>query len=184
MKKTRFIPLLLAFIVLVTFTLNPASKIEAATVPTFSVEKIEGAAAGDEVEVAISVSNNPGIVAATLKVTYDSKLTCINVEDTGILNGYAQAGTYTSPFNLFWEDGLSQDNNTANGVIAKLTFKVADDVANGTYGISITYDPDEVYDVNMDSVAFEISEGGIVVSGAEPTATPSPTATPNPTATP
>ena len=41
---------------------------------------------GDTVDVNISLSNNPGIVSATIKVYFDSSvLTLLNVSDAGVL---------------------------------------------------------------------------------------------------
>ena len=57
-----------------------------------------------------------------------------------------------------------------DAVYATVTFKVADDAEPGTVlPITATVDPDDVYDINVENVAFALADGGVTVrdTGAE-----------------
>ena len=59
------------------------------------------------------------------------------------------------------------ENITTNGVIATLTFRILDTAAAGKSDIVLTYDPNDVYDVNMDNVAFATVAGSVTVEAEE-----------------
>lgn len=105
--------------------------------------KISGATAtaGSIVEVYISIENNPGIITLRNKVEYDtSVLELVKAEDMKLLAGYTTPSpTLDSPYTLRWADSLATQNNSENGNIAKLTFKIKDDIPTGDYKISILH---------------------------------------------
>ena len=71
--------------------------------------------------------------------------------------------TMTSPFIISWFSTASEDETT-NGVIATLTFKVKEDVEAGSYPISLTYDENNVFDSTFTNIAFAIDNGDVVVT--------------------
>jgi len=112
-----------------------------ATIPTFYLDKVE-TKAGETASVGVYVKGNPGIVAAKLSVDYDSdKLTLISVEDTELLKEFVPVDNLTKdPAVLLWEDSLAEADNTANGKIATLTFRVSESCSAGDVGnITILY---------------------------------------------
>jgi hypothetical protein len=128
------------------------------------------AAPGDTVSISVTVRNNPGIISLRLKIYYDDSVMnleasvkpddCEFTETTfGPLSG--------NPFSLLWDDSLSSENNTANGIVATLIFKVADDAAPGTYPITLSYDEDDVFDIEFENVYFESVAGSLTVLAAE-----------------
>lgn len=151
-----------------------ASTIANENAPMFLVEQVTGRV-GDTVEVKIELNNNPGIIAATLEVEYDrEKLELVGMEDGELLPN----GTFPSklegtkpvidftvyPFALSWEDSTATENITANGTLATLTFKVKETCAIGDKAvISVSYDPENVYEFSMVNVAIDVSNGGIEV---------------------
>lgn len=151
-----------------------ASTITDENAPMFFVEQVTGRV-GDEVAVKIELKNNPGIIAATLDLSYDQeKLELVGLEDGELLPN----GTFPSrlegtkpvvdftvyPFTLSWEDSTAAENITANGTLATLTFKVKKTCAIGDKAvISVSYDPENVYEFSMDNVAIDVSNGGIEV---------------------
>lgn len=134
---------------------------------------------GDTVDVDISFANNPGIMGATLTVTYDDKaLTLTSVKDGGILGAQSHKPELKSPYTLAWSDDTAVTNNTANGVAATLTFKVSNSaVAGKSYPITLSYDYDnyDIYDVDLHSVKFTLVNGSVNIpgSGEQPTDVPS-----------
>lgn len=137
--------------------------------PAFYLDKVE-TKAGETASVGVYVKENPGIVAAKLSVDYDSdKLTLISVEDTELLKGFVPVDNLTKdPFVLLWEDSLAESDNTANGKIATLTFRVADDCSAGDVAdIRILLNEDDVYNHAMTNVAFTTEAGSVTVKADE-----------------
>ena len=129
--------------------------------PTFSVES-KTAKAGNTFTVAVSTKNNIGIVSLKLKVGYDAEvLELVNIEEADFAD--ASFGAITkNPITILWEDVLS-DNNITNGTVALLTFKVKDTAVAGTTEITITYDPEDVYNYGLQNVEFAVENGTISV---------------------
>ena len=73
----------------------------------------------------------------------------------------------TSPFVISWFSTASEDE-TANGVIATLTFKVNEDVEAGSYPIILTYDENNVFDSSFTNIAFEVDNGEVTVTDYVP----------------
>ena len=133
------------------------------TGPTVYVDGVTGLA-GDEINVVISLANNPGIVSMKLSVSYDaSVLELVNKTGAGVYASSMSFGPTTkNPFVVNWVD-TRNDNFTDNGAFAILTFKIKDDAALGDTPITITYDADDVYDIDYDNVAFNIENGVVTV---------------------
>lgn len=130
MKKTAAVILALVIALSAMFSLALATF--AANEPSYSVSfSTKEAHQKDTVTMEISIKNNPGLISLRLQVVYDeSVLQLTEVKDNGLLNGWTQpAPTVKSPYILRWADPISPNNNTANGVVAKLTFKVKDGAA-------------------------------------------------------
>ena len=79
----KVILLVLIILLLVPFVVSTnAFSSENAAISADCVDAVPG----DTVDVNISLSNNPGIVSATIKVYFDSSvLTLLNVSDAGVL---------------------------------------------------------------------------------------------------
>lgn len=138
-------------------------------IPTGGVFSIiSGSGRVDDIaEVYIKVENNPGIVGATLCVAYDTeKLQLISCEDQGVLNDYQWSELDHQPFMMNWEDPLTTVNNTANGNIAKLQFKILQDL--GDEGTELKLTIDTVYDVDIEDVLFTAQSGKITMSKYKP----------------
>ena len=124
--------------------------------PAFIVEEVSGYA-GDEVTVNINVNNNPGICAAGVTVSYDGNtLELKSVTNGSVLGGNIFGPVSNNPIKLTWS---TTENSTANGVLATLTFTVKENADSGKSAITLTYDPDEVYNIDMTNVAFAVENG-------------------------
>lgn len=145
----------------VLLSVLPIGSVYAEAPGKFVVGKVE-AVQGETVTVKIYTSDNPGIVSLKLMVSYDDSL----LELTDITGGAfsnASFGPITSnPIAVNWVDAVHPDNTT-NGMVAKLTFKVLDTAPIGRTSITITYDPDDVYDSSFDNVPFDIENGYVKI---------------------
>ena len=140
------------------------------TKPKFVVETVKANPNDKNVAVKISVQNNPGLASISLDVNYDDKnLTLTNFT----YNTEAVSGASTVPFHTgAYPPCVSVVNGTANITgdwdFVTLYFDVAD-TAKGVYDISLSYDEDNVYDINENNVSVEVVKGAIEVNNEETT---------------
>ena len=167
MKKTLYIisiiltvALLFALVLIVPFTANADSK------PCFVVSTVEAEAGAKNVAIDVSIKNNPGIASILLDIGYDkSALTLKNF----VYNTSAVSGSMTVPYNENAKQfSLSMVNGTSNiegdFVFATLYFDVADN-ATGNYAITVSYDENNVYNIDEHNVEFNVINGSIIVDG-------------------
>ena len=137
------------------------------TKPKFVVETVKANPNDKNVAVKISVQNNPGLASISLDVDYDDKnLTLTNFT----YNTEAVSGASTVPFHAgTFPPCVSVVNGTANITgdwdFVTLYFDVSD-TANGVYDISLSYDEDNVYDINENNVSVEVVKGAPLLAPA------------------
>ena len=159
----------------VTVTEEYAGRNEDAASPQFVLGSVS-AEQGDEVKVDLEIKNNPGIVSYRLLVSYNtsvltltdaelypmSDLTEYNNEDVQYNVPYT-GPLDTSPFCVSWADAL-HPNNTYNGKIVTLTFKIAKTAEPGTYNLGLAFDPEEIFNKSFKDVEFTGADGSVKVS--------------------
>lgn len=117
---------------------------------------------GGTVDVTVSLKNNPGIASLKLKVDFDSDLTLTGVAYNDSTGGnYQQPQTMKSPVILNWYNGAA--NSNGDFVFATLTFNVNDNAQIGNKPITVTYDPDDVYNIDENNIVFAVVNGNIDV---------------------
>lgn len=161
MKKTASI--LLAAILLFTGSFVGANRLAAAAAPTFSVSDIEGNA-GDTVKAYVQMSENPGITALRLNLTYDPEvltLVSAGMADEGNLPNVTFGPTANNPFYLSWYD--SMNNVTDASILAELTFRIREDAPAGTSIIEIRYLDYDVFNTDFENVHFDVVHGKVTV---------------------
>ncbi len=123
--------------------------------------------AGQTVEVRIIMENNPGIVSMMLKISYDNTvLSLIDVSDGGICGTSMHGENHESPYILNWINDTAKENFSENGVLAVLTFKVAENAISGQKSpIHIECNPDnyEAFNVDLMPVRLELTGGSVNV---------------------
>lgn len=136
------------------------------TEPTFTVESVS-AAAGDTVTVAVSVKNNPGILAMAITLTYDESVMTLksaaNGDALSVLT-MTPSRTLTSGCKFAWDGVEIAPEDVADGEFLVLTFEVADGAADGEYGISISYNDGDIYDNDLMPLSFDVVNGTLTVS--------------------
>ena len=118
---------------------------------------------GDTKDITISLVNNPGIASINMDVSFPSDLTLNSVtyNNAGLGGMSNPPESLTSPVTLNWFNGLA--NTEGDMVFATLNFTVSDEATEGDKTISISYDPDNVYDINEANLDFAITNGKITV---------------------
>lgn len=163
MKKT--IALIIAVLVLLTTLFSNVAF--AANEPAFVAGNAAGKA-GDTVEITVSTANNSGIISAKVLIAYDANvLQLVSAAQGTDLTGADLGPTTQNPFIVNWEDTVAPENITTNGVMATLTFKILDTAAAGRTYITLTYDPDDVYDYDFNNVEFATVAGCVTVESSE-----------------
>lgn len=122
---------------------------------------------GRQVNITVSLANNPGIVSATLRVVYDSSVMTLSaVEDTDLLSGSMHSDQFTSPYVLTWANDTVKNNITVNGTLVTLTFDIAEDAEVGSYPVKVVYDYDnyDIMNYDSDKVKFYTVDGVVDVS--------------------
>lgn len=132
--------------------------------PTFVIDNVEAKVGDTNVAVNIAVKNNPGIASILLEVVYDKEnLTLTNFA----YNTNALAGSSTVPYNAnAFAPCLNMVSGTQNiqgdWTFATLYFDVKDN-AKGSCPITVSYDEDNVYNIDEENIPFAITSGSINV---------------------
>lgn len=159
-RKFLFVAICMFFIQVLNITVYGAE------VGSISISTPTAKPGDSNVEVNISLDENPGICGMILKISYDQRLTLVNVEQGNALNTLTLAEfavPYINPINASW-DGISSD--TSKGTILKLFFDVADNAEAGNYNISVSYENGDVYDNDLNDLSLKITNGYITVKSA------------------
>lgn len=134
------------------------------TQPTLIVSSVT-AKAGDIVTITLSVVNNPGIMNAVLKLTFDDKVLTIIAAENGTA---LSSSTLTKPKYFvsgcnFVYDGLDI-SNTDNGIIITFTIKIPESAESGTvYDITISYVPGDICNGDLEEVTLDVINGTITI---------------------
>lgn len=122
------------------------------------------------VVLSVAMKCSPGITALALQVDYGEELTLTEISEGDMGAGmFMMPSSLKSPASLIWVLGVG--NVYGDHVVAKLSFQVSGDAKPGFYPVTLSYDPDDIYSVDMktyaeENVAFQIVGGGIYVETA------------------
>ena len=121
------------------------------------------ASPGERVTVYVNLDSNPGIIALSVAVAYDSNLTLVSASNAGLLPSYQASGTLaTNPYGMGWEDSGASADSTVTGRLATLVFEVSKDAKPGdSLKISVSMTGSANYD--LDEIAFSGGNGTITV---------------------
>ncbi len=163
--KKKILSMLLVMTMMVSFI--PANIITAVSAESMAVLTVETpwANPGDTVDVHFTISENPGILGATITVSWDESLTLI-ADASGKAfshmtyispSHYAPAGT-----NFVWYG--NETNETVDGTALNLTFTIPEGAENNNIlPIRVTYTHGDVIDGNDQDVALSITDGYVRV---------------------
>ena len=119
---------------------------------------------GSQVEVIVSLKNNPGIMGAVISLNFDPSIKLVDVRVGGALSTLS----FTPPANtpgtctFVWDGTYTADTNS--GILLTLTFEIPEDaVAGSSYELSVTASKDNMLDENLASVDVVTIDGAITV---------------------
>lgn len=163
MRKRIISFVLICTLVFSLFPVNLVIATENGANPTLVVES-KSAASGSSVEISISVVNNPGIAGAKICVEFSDKLTLVEA----VSGETFSALDYTAPESLksscfFNWDSLDAEV-TDDGVLLTLTFDVSENAEpNEALNIDLTYRFGDIYNSNLDSLEFNVTNGCVTI---------------------
>ena len=151
---------------------NNAEMITASSTGMITVGSGNGKA-GDVISIPIKLEDNPGIIAMQFSVSFsNTALTFISFQEENLLNGASHSGSISegtpSPLTFKWADDSAVTDNTAEGVIITLRFKIQDTAAPGDYSITASLTVGGTYDIDSTDVPFSVDNGMITVDPAPP----------------
>lgn len=131
--------------------------------PTFKMSSAS-VKAGKDFEVTIKAENNPGIISTKFTMAFDGDFTLKKVAYGKELGGMTQEPQdNSSPVILNWINNTKEIKGDI--LYATLTFSASKTAANGDHTIEITYDPEDVYNMQEKNVTFKVTNAVITVSG-------------------
>ena len=174
--KKRIVSLLLvlAFMLSVvpSFGITASATSEAASIESEAMISVEEAWGnpGKTVDVDLIITDNPGILGATITITWDERLTLV-ADASGEAFDHM---TYTSPSryvasgtNFVWFG--NEVDEAIDGTILTLTFQVSEIAQNNdVLPIRVTYTLGDVIDENDNDVVLNITDGSVRVITYQP----------------
>lgn len=160
-KAKRFISLCMALVFVVGVL--PQGVLAAGSTPTISTDSVT-AIPGDTVEMNVSIADNPGILGATLTVSFQEGLTLTGAKAGEAFDALSMTkpGKFTSPCNFVWDGQSIEDSDIKDGVILTLTFAVSEDVASGTE-LAVDLSAGPFVDADLNSVTCTVNGGTVTV---------------------
>ena len=163
MRRKKSISLIMS-IMLIISAITPFS-IFADENPIITVQSVSETA-GATVDVAVSINNNPGVLGATLKFTYDENLTLLSAASGDAFSPLTMTkpGNLSSPCNFVWDGQDLSDGDIKDGNIIILKFKIDENVSSGTKcDIKVSYVSGDIVDKNLEVVSPTLENGYIEV---------------------
>lgn len=161
MMRKKILALFMSIIMLAT--LMPAAYANENAAVT--IESATGAP-GSTVNVAVSISGNPGILGATLTLKYDSVLTLVNATSGDAFSAltFTKPGKFQSPCNFLWDAQELAEGDIKDGTILNLQFAIDEDAAaNSEYKIELSYLNGDILDKDTKAVDLTINNGTVYV---------------------
>lgn len=134
--------------------------------PEIVVDNVE-ASPGEEVQMAVSVKNNPGILGMTLTMYYDEeKCTLISAESGAALNDvldFTPSKTLNSGVRFLWDGIEISDEEVKDGDILLLTFKVSENAEHGICPITVKYFDEDIVANDLSGIYPYVKNGQILI---------------------
>ena len=120
---------------------------------------------GEDVTVSVSFKNNPGIIAFSISIGYDSEK--LELKEANTAEGAFSSASFgpltANPFSILWDESTSPDVS-GDATAATLTFGVKDAATAGDSAISVTYEAGNIYNYSMQNVSFETVDGTVTIA--------------------
>ena len=117
---------------------------------------------GADVDVTLILEHNPGVSSLVFDVYYDEVLTLTGVDFDSRLTGAMTSQPFGNPVMLMWIGGTYDMSDDLT--FATLHFTVSADAAENSFApVTVTYDPDDIYNVADENVPCDVYNGGVSI---------------------
>ena len=124
-------------------------------------------AAGDTVQVRISVKDNPGILGMRLTVSYnESAMTLTGAANSSAVSDVltlTKARTLRSGCKFVWDGVSLEPGDIQDGDVLVLEFQVSGSAAAGSYPVSVTCRSNDIVDNDLQSISPRIQNGSVTI---------------------
>lgn len=143
------------------------------TKPNFQIES-KSVNKGEELDVSVNISNNPGFWSVKLSITCDDVLSFVKQDDQPIVETSAEFDSKgegiinydCGVLTYFYMANSDTANVTSNGTLFSFKIKADNDAVTGDYNISFTdYSSSNFINVDAQKVSFTFGDGKISVTG-------------------
>lgn len=124
--------------------------------------------AGEQVEITIEITSNPGIVGIKVPIEYDNTgLMLVGVNAGGIFGDLTYSPSYEDrPYIIVGLGDMEDTKET--GILATLVFEIREDALPGEYPVEIEMASNDAYNFSEEYVSFTSTNGRVlVVEGGE-----------------
>lgn len=120
---------------------------------------------GDTVEVAVTVSGNPGFGCYTVNLSYDTTaLKLVSLSDAGCISAGKGIFLSNAAGNCASFFVMDLNNVTGDGNLFIATFEVLDGAKAGkTYNVSASFEPGSLANANNEDISMGISGGSVTI---------------------
>ncbi len=132
--------------------------------PTITITSAEVASGAEQVLIAFSIADNPGIIGLTATLQYSSDVFTL----TDVRNGEAlNPLTFTAPSSLdngctfMWDSVEINDRNIKDGDFLILTFDIADNAPEGEYSLLLNIN---AFDNDLNRINLKVVGGKITIN--------------------
>lgn len=137
----------------------------------FKINNVKGTA-GEEVEVPITIGNNPGIFLAKLNIAFDSTLLTfkdVKPGDVFTADEIYYGNTQANVLNIAFESSDLVNNNSKNGTIAKIVFKINSNSEQTATTLNFTdYKESNYISCTAENVPFTFGNGIVSIAKKAP----------------
>lgn len=134
--------------------------------PLISVSDISSRP-GDNVQISVTLNNNPGVLGMALTVYYDeTNLTLQSIENGEAFQDVLDltpSKTLNSGIRFLWDGIDIAENDIKDGTILTMNFKVNGNAQEDKYPITLKYSDGDIVDKNLASISPQIENGYITI---------------------
>ena len=162
-QKTGYIGLGKNYMTLIDFIIGGAVEAEPLTLEVSSKTAVKGS----EISIPVVITSNPGI--NTMKVTLDYDKTALEltaVENGDVFSELEEVYLASEKPIIINTNALT--NTDAVGTAFTLKFKVKENAALGEYSLTLTHDPEDVFNLDEVSIPLTVTNGKITVTDLLP----------------
>ncbi len=156
MNKKIASSLIALILLIVTIVPSLSSVAAAGNSPTMTIGSAKGYR-GDNVNIDVTLENNPGFSAASIKIDYDAANLKLNSAE---LCGEFASGANVSYDNLPYLTFVKSKDST-DSLFLTLNFKILESAEIGNATVSILYDEGDISNTSEEDVNFDIVAGSI-----------------------